>query len=125
MERNLFEHEREKLNLLLASKIGNFWSNNYTEYKSNGDRNQTLLVEKYLNKSRPYLKEIINDINKSDTWKIQLTVTVNYIFSTGNNEGRVTQSKSDNIKIMINYKTDEGIKELFDWLIKKYQIKKK
>ena len=46
MERNLFEHEREKLNLLLASKIGNFWSNNYIEYKSNGDRNQTLLVEK-------------------------------------------------------------------------------
>ena len=120
MERNLFEHEREKLNLLLASKIGNFWSNNYIEYKNNGDRNQTLLVEKYLNKSRPYLKEIINDINKSDTWKIQLTVTVNYIFSTGNNEGRVTQSKSDNIKIMINYKTDEGIEELFDWLIKKY-----
>ena len=120
MERNLFEHEREKLNLLLASKIGNFWSNNYIEYKSNGDRNQTLLVEKYLNKSRPYLKEIINDINKSDTWKIQLTVTVNFLFFTDNNEGRVTQSKSDNIKIMINYKTDEGIEELFDWLIKKY-----
>ena len=66
MERNLFEREREKLNLLLASKIGNFWSNNYIEYKSNGNRNKTLLVEEYLIKSRPYLKEIINDLKKSD-----------------------------------------------------------
>ena len=28
-------------------------------------------VEKYLNKIRPYLKDIINNVKKSDTWKIQ------------------------------------------------------
>ena len=29
-------------------KMGNFWSNNYIEYESNGDRNKIPLVEKYL-----------------------------------------------------------------------------
>ena len=30
-----------------------------------------LSVEKYLNKIRPYLEHIINNLKKSDTWKIQ------------------------------------------------------
>ena len=48
-------------------RVGNFWSNNYIEYKSNIDRNKTLLVEEYLNKIRTYLKDIINNIKKSGT----------------------------------------------------------
>ena len=47
-----------------------FWSNNYIEYKSNGDKNRTLSVEEYLGKIRPYLRDIINDLKQSDTWKI-------------------------------------------------------
>ena len=42
-------------------------SNIYIEYESNGDRNKTLSVEEYLNNIRPYLKDIINDLKKSDT----------------------------------------------------------
>ena len=34
-----------------------FWSNNYIEYKNNGNWNKTLSVEEYLNKIRPYLYE--------------------------------------------------------------------
>ena len=30
--------------------VSNFWSNNYIEYESNGDRNKTLSGEEYLNK---------------------------------------------------------------------------
>ena len=51
--------------------VGNFWSNNYIEYESHGDRKKTLPIEEYLNKIRLYLKYIINDLRKSDTWKIQ------------------------------------------------------
>ena len=40
------------------------------EYESNGDRNKILSVKVYLNKIRPYLKYIINNIKKFDTWKI-------------------------------------------------------
>ena len=34
----------------------------------------------YLNKIRPQLRDIINGVKKSDTWKIQLTLTINNVF---------------------------------------------
>ena len=34
-------------------------------------------VEECLNKIRPCLKSIINNLKKSDTWRIQLTITIN------------------------------------------------
>ena len=60
-----------------------------------------MLVEEYLNKVRPYLKDI-DDLKESDTWKIQLTIANNFISSIDNDEERVMHSKSDNIEIMIN-----------------------
>ena len=69
-------------------KVGKFWSNSYIEYERNGDRNKTVSMKEYLNKSRPYLKDIINNIN---------------------DEVSVMHSKSDYIEIMINDKVDEVI----------------
>ena len=70
---------------------------------SNCDRNKKLSVEEYLDKIRPYLKNIINDIKNPDSWKIQLTITINFIFPTDDNdEERVKHSKPDNIEIMIS-----------------------
>ena len=46
-------------------------SKNYIEYESIDDRNKTLSVEEYLNKTIPYLKDIMNNLKKSDTWDIQ------------------------------------------------------
>ena len=43
-------------------RINNFWSNNYVEYVSNGDRNKALSIEECLNKIRPHLKDIINNL---------------------------------------------------------------
>ena len=113
--KNLFEHEKEE-NYYKPVRLSNFWSNNYIEYESNGDRNKTLSVEEYLNKIRPYLKDIINNLKKSDTWKIQLTIANNFISSIDNDEERVMHSKSDNIEIMINDEADEVIKELLNSL---------
>ena len=48
------------------------------------------------NKIRPYLKDVINNLKKSDTWKIQLTLAINFISSIDNDEARVMHSKSDN-----------------------------
>ena len=67
--RDLFEHKEE--DCYKPVRTGHFWSNNYIEYKSKGDR-KTLSVEEYLNKIKPYLKDIINNHKKSDTWKIKL-----------------------------------------------------
>ena len=52
--KNLFEHEEEE-NYYRPVRVSNFWSNNYIEYKSNGDRNKTLSFEENLNKISPYL----------------------------------------------------------------------
>ena len=117
--KNLFEHEKEE-NYYKPVRVSNFWSNNYIEYKSNGDKNKTLSVEEYLNKIRPYLKDI-NNLKKSETCKIQLTIAINFISSKDNDEERVMHSKSDNIEIMINDEADEVIKELFDSLKNRYQ----
>ena len=42
--KNLLEYEKEQKNYKPV-RVNNFWSNNYIEYKSNGDKNKTLSVE--------------------------------------------------------------------------------
>ena len=77
-------------------------------------------VEEYLNIISPYLKDIINNLKKPETWKIQLTMANNFFSSLNNDEERVMHSKSDNIEIMISDEADEVIKELFDSLKNRY-----
>ena len=64
--KNLFEQKKEELNYYKPVRISNFWSSNYIAYGSNRNRNKTLSVEDYVNKIRPYLKDIINNLKKSD-----------------------------------------------------------
>ena len=69
--RNLFKLEKEtkeiKYKILRDIKnlfekyykpvqLNNVWRVQYIEYKSNSDRYQTLSIEEYLDKNRPYLK---------------------------------------------------------------------
>ena len=63
-------------------------------------------LKNLLIKIRPYLKDIINNLKKSDTWKIQLTIANNFISSIDNDEEHVMHSKSDNIEIMISHGAD-------------------
>ena len=65
----LFEHEKKEENYYKPVRANNFWSTNYIECEGNGDRNKTLSVEEYLNKNRPYLKDIVNNFKKSDLRK--------------------------------------------------------
>ena len=41
----------------------------------------------------------MTDLQSSDTWKIQLAIAVNFIYSKDTEEERVTHSTSDNIKV--------------------------
>ena len=54
--------------------------------KKNKGYRKTLSIEEYLNKIKPYLKGIINNLKKSDTWKIQLTIANNFISSKDDND---------------------------------------
>ena len=67
--KNLFEHEEEE-NYFKPVRASSLWSNNCIEYESNRDWYNTLSVEEYLHKIRPYLKDIINNLKKSDRWKV-------------------------------------------------------
>ena len=99
--KDLFEYEEEE-NYYKPLRVSNFWSNNYIEYKSSRDRNKTLSVEEYLNKTRSYLEDIIINLKKSYTWKIQLTIANKFVSSIDNDKERVIHSKSDKIEIIIN-----------------------
>ena len=57
---------RDNKNSYKPVRIGNF-CNNHIEYESNSDRNKLLAVEKYLNKIRPCLKYILNNLKIPDT----------------------------------------------------------
>ena len=98
----------------------NFWNNNI-EYKSNGDSNKDLTIEEYLDKLKPYLKDIIIDLQNSDTWKIQLTISISFISSKDVDEERLMHAKKDNVELM-SYDNVNGINDkLFESLHSRYQ----
>ena len=46
--------------------LWNLWNNNYIEYESNGDKNRNLSSEEYLHNIKPYLRNIIINLQNSD-----------------------------------------------------------
>ena len=72
--------------------------------------------KEYLDMIRPYLSDMIIDYKTQGEWKIQLTVSINFISSNDSGETRNLRTKSNNIEIMIDNETDEIIEELFESL---------
>ena len=54
----------------------------------------------------------MNNLKKSDTWKIELTKAIRFMSSIDNNEERAMHSRSDNIEIMIDDEANNVIKNL-------------
>ena len=52
-----------------------------------------------LDKLDIHSKDITNNLKKSDTWKIQLTIANDFISSLDNDEERVMYSQKGNIKM--------------------------
>ena len=71
-------------------------SNNYNDNESNGNRNKTS-IEECLDKIKPDLKDIITSLKKSDTWKIQLAIAINFVSHRETDEDRVMHWTSDKI----------------------------
>ena len=106
--------------------------------ESRGDKGKNLSIKKYLNIIKPYLSDIINDHktrglvryhsgNKtwlektSSEWKIQLTMTINFISSKDSDETRTMHAKSNNVEIMIDSEIDEIIKDFLESFLRNYQ----
>ena len=63
----LFEQEED---YYTPKRVSNFWNNNCIEFESNGDKNNNLWLHEYHNKVKPYLRNIINVLQSSDSLKI-------------------------------------------------------
>ena len=74
----------------IPKPVGNF-GNNYIEYESSGDRSKKLSVKEYLDKIKPYLRDIITILEKSDSWKSQLTIAITFISSKDADDESLTQ----------------------------------
>ena len=68
------------------------------------------------------MKDIINYLQKSDTWTIQLTIAINFVSSKHIDEEHVMYFKSDNIEVIAYDQVDEGIRDLFESLLYEYKI---
>ena len=97
------------------------FNGNYVEYESKGDKNKNLSPKEYLDMIRPYLSDMITDYKTQGEWKIQLTLSINFIYSNGSDETRNLRSKSDNIEVMMGDETDEIIDEFYESFSQKYQ----
>ena len=87
-------HSEEKEDYYTPKRVSSFWNNNYIEYKSNGETNNNLSPEEYLKKIKPYLSYIIIDLQKFDTWKIQLTMAINFILLKDAEKERAMHSRA-------------------------------
>ena len=67
------------------------------------------------------MRNIIIDLQNSDTWKIQLTTALNFISTKDAEEECVMHPTSDNIKFTCYNDTDEVVDELFESLHSRYQ----
>ena len=72
--KTLFQQQEE--DYYKPKRVSSFWNNSYIEYESNSDKNSNLSLDEHLIKIKPYLKDIIIDLQSSDTWKIQLTIAI-------------------------------------------------
>ena len=76
--RTLFEQEEDYYK---PKRLGGFSNNNHIEYKRNGDKNNNLSPDECLDKMKPYLMNMITNLQNSDTLEIQLTIAINFISS--------------------------------------------
>ena len=83
---------------------------------------KSLSIKDYLDEIKPYLKDVVNNLKKPKTWKIQLTIAFDFVSSKDIDDECVMHSKSGNIEIMIYDKGDKVIYELFESLHRRYQI---
>ena len=118
------------------------FNSNYIQYEGMGGegKDKNLSIKEYLDKMKPYLGDMIhNHKAQGKKWrihsgnkvieritqgkfKIQLTMTINFISSIpDSDEIRTMRTKSDNKDVMMGSVTDEVIEEPFRSLLQRYQ----
>ena len=81
-------------------KTNDVFNSNYIEYEGKGDKYKILSIKEYLDMTRPYLSDMINNHKTQGEWKIQLTMSINFISSKDSDETHTMHTKSDNIEVI-------------------------
>ena len=68
------------------------------------------------------MRDIIINLQKSDTRKIRIIIVINFISSKDVDEERVMHSKSNNIEFMLYDNANEVVNEIFQSFLSRYQI---
>ena len=68
------------------------------------------------------MRDIIIDLQKSGTWKIQLTIAINFVSSKDTDDEQVMHSGNNNVEVMTYDNANEVIEEIFESLFSRYQI---
>ena len=111
----------KKQNSYKPLRIGNAFTSNYIEYKSNGDKDKTLSIKDYLDEIKPYLSDMINDKKTQGEWKVHRTMAMKFFSCKDSEEIRTMDSKSDSTEIAIGSETNEIIEKLFDSFLQRYE----
>ena len=92
----------------------------YKIYESRGNKDKNLSVKQNLYTIIPYLIDMINN-HKTEEWKFQLCMRVNFISSKDSGEMRIIFVWSDNEEVRWGNETDDIINELFKSFLDNYQ----
>ena len=68
------------------------------------------------------MRDIITDFQKANTWKVQLTISINFIASEDVNEERVIHSKKNTTEFFTYDNVNDVADELFESLLSIWQI---
>ena len=111
-----------KENYYEPRKTKGSFGGNYIEYESNGDTDEVLSIEGYLNKIEPYLIDIIN--KHKDGWKIQLAAEVIF-FSVSDEDSKKSYPiymHSKNLKVYYGSSTGMVLDDLLKSFLDDYQF---
>ena len=73
-------------------------------------------------KNRPYLGDMINDLERSGESKIHMTMKMSFSSPNVSNGEHLMHSKSDNEEIMIDFDLEEINEEFLHYLLQRYQV---
>ena len=94
------------------AEIKSAFDGNYILYESRRDKDAKLAIDKYFDKIRPYLKDMIDDHKARGERKIQLIMKLIFVSFIDKNNTDAMYTKSDNIVIMSGADTNDVINEL-------------
>ena len=80
-----------------------------------------LPIYESFDKTKPDLKDMIDDYKSKGEWRIQLVMRMIFVSFIDKNETQVMHTKSDNVKFMNSTDTSDAISELIEYFAKRYQ----